>query len=90
MLSDLDLRIQRERFSSEEDYEAACRDYEINDKTMHHARRPDRPIVLHPLPRVNEIAREFDLDLKRAAYFRQAENGLYVRMALLAMVLGKC
>lgn len=46
------------------------------------------PIVMHPLPRVNEISTELDQD-ERAAYFRQAENGMYVRMALLAMVLGK-
>ncbi len=45
-------------------------------------------IVMHPLPRVNEIAMAFDDD-PRAAYFRQMEYGLYVRMALLAMVLGK-
>lgn len=46
-------------------------------------------IVLHPLPRNQEISPEFDTD-PRAAYFRQAEGGMYVRMALLAMVLGKC
>jgi aspartate carbamoyltransferase catalytic subunit len=45
-------------------------------------------IVMHPLPRVTEIAMEVDDD-PRAAYFRQMEYGLYVRMALLAMVLGK-
>lgn len=45
-------------------------------------------IVLHPLPRVDEIATEVDTD-PRAAYFRQMENGMYVRMAILAMVLGK-
>jgi len=44
--------------------------------------------VMHPLPRVFEISKEFDTD-PRAAYFRQAENGVYVRMALLAMVLGR-
>ena len=45
-------------------------------------------IVLHPLPRVDEIATEVDPD-PRAAYFRQMENGMFVRMALLALVLGK-
>ena len=45
-------------------------------------------IVMHPLPRVTEISMDFDDD-PRAAYFRQMEYGLYVRMALLAMVLGK-
>jgi carbamoyl-phosphate synthase/aspartate carbamoyltransferase/dihydroorotase len=48
----------------------------------------DKMIVMHPLPRVSEISMEFDDD-PRAAYFRQMEYGLYVRMALLAMVLGK-
>lgn len=47
-----------------------------------------RMIVMHPLPRVDEISKEFDND-PRAAYFRQAEYGMYIRMALLAMVLGK-
>jgi carbamoyl-phosphate synthase / aspartate carbamoyltransferase / dihydroorotase len=45
------------------------------------------PIVMHPLPRNEEISIEVDTD-ERAAYFRQAENGMYVRMALLALVLG--
>lgn len=47
-----------------------------------------RMIVMHPLPRVFEISRDFDDD-PRACYFRQAEYGMYVRMALLAMVLGR-
>ena len=46
-------------------------------------------IVMHPLPRVGEISPDLDSD-PRAAYFRQAECGMYVRMALLAMVLGRC
>ncbi|GAA6233332.1 CAD protein isoform X1, partial [Lates japonicus] len=45
-------------------------------------------VVMHPLPRVNEISVEVDTD-PRAAYFRQAENGMYIRMALLATVLGR-
>jgi aspartate carbamoyltransferase catalytic subunit len=48
----------------------------------------EKMIVMHPLPRVGEISMDFDDD-PRAAYFRQMEYGLYVRMALLAMVLGK-
>ena len=55
--------------------------------SMHHAK--SSMAVLHPLPRLCEISADFDSD-PRAAYFRQAENGVYVRMALLAMVLGKC
>lgn len=49
---------------------------------------PSGMIVLHPLPRVDEIDPAVDVD-PRAAYFRQMENGMYVRMALLALVLGK-
>ena len=49
---------------------------------------PKDMIVLHPLPRVDEISTDVDAD-PRAAYFRQMENGMYVRMALLALVLGK-
>jgi aspartate carbamoyltransferase catalytic subunit len=49
---------------------------------------PPKMVVLHPLPRVDEIATEVDSD-PRAAYFRQMENGMFVRMALLALVMGK-
>ena len=49
---------------------------------------PSEMIVMHPLPRVDEIATEVDAD-PRAAYFRQMENGMFVRMALLALVMGK-
>ncbi|MCR4395873.1 MAG: aspartate carbamoyltransferase [Candidatus Saccharicenans sp.] len=79
-------RVQRERFENLEEYEKAKDAYVITAKTMEKAK--DRMIVMHPLPRVNEIAMEVDKD-PRAAYFRQMEYGLYVRMALLAMVLGK-
>ena len=48
---------------------------------------PENMIVMHPLPRVDEIATEVDSD-PRACYFRQMENGMYVRMAILALVLG--
>ncbi len=58
----------------------------INSELMKKAKQ--NMIVMHPLPRVGEISMEFDSD-PRAAYFRQMEYGLYVRMALLAMVLGK-
>ena len=75
------------RFSSQAAYDRACQDYVVDAKTMAHAKH--NTAVMHPLPRVWEISPEFDSD-PRAAYFRQAENGLYVRMALLAMVLGKC
>jgi aspartate carbamoyltransferase catalytic subunit len=48
----------------------------------------EKSIIMHPLPRVDEISPETDSD-PRAAYFRQAENGLYIRMALLKMILGE-
>jgi aspartate carbamoyltransferase len=79
-------RVQKERFTDEAVYESVKGAYVIDPKVMRAAR--ERMIVMHPLPRVGEISPEFDDD-PRAAYFRQMEYGLYVRMALLAMVLGK-
>ncbi|MCR4410174.1 MAG: aspartate carbamoyltransferase [Candidatus Saccharicenans sp.] len=79
-------RVQRERFENLEEYEKVKDAYVISAKTMEKAK--EKMIVMHPLPRVNEIAMDVDKD-PRAAYFRQMEYGLYVRMALLAMVLGK-
>lgn len=79
-------RVQRERFENLEEYEKVKDAYVITARTLEKAK--ERMIIMHPLPRVNEIAMEVDRD-PRAAYFRQMEYGLYVRMALLAMVLGK-
>ncbi len=79
-------RVQKERFASEAEYDEVKGAYVIDTETM--ARARERMIVMHPLPRVTEIAMEVDDD-PRAAYFRQMEYGLYIRMALLAMVLGK-
>jgi len=79
-------RIQKERFETEEAYESVKGSYVVDKAFM--ASAPEDMIVLHPLPRVDEIATEVDAD-PRAAYFRQMENGLYVRMALLALVMGK-
>ncbi|KAK7580173.1 hypothetical protein V9T40_000802 [Parthenolecanium corni] len=79
-------RIQRERFESQEQYDAVYGCYSVNAEIMTSAKT--KMVVLHPLPRRNEISPEFDSD-PRAAYFRQAEGGLYVRMALLAMIMGK-
>ncbi|XP_038215303.1 CAD protein [Zerene cesonia] len=76
-------RIQRERFESQEEYEKIRGLLVVTPQLMTRAKR--RMIVMHPLPRVDEISAEFDTD-PRAAYFRQAEYGMYVRMALLAMV----
>lgn len=78
-------RIQRERFATPEEYAAARGVYVIDAAAMRRL-NPDA-IVLHPLPRVDEIAVEVDAD-PRAAYFRQAHNGVYIRMALLTRVLG--
>jgi aspartate carbamoyltransferase len=79
-------RIQKERFENPEQYDQVKDSYVITSGTMESAQ--DNMAVLHPLPRVGEIAREVDDD-PRAAYFRQMEYGMYVRMALLALVLGR-
>lgn len=73
-------RIQRERFSSAEEYETQKDVYRLTKAKMQYA--PEKMIVMHPLPRVNEIEVAVDDD-PRAAYFRQANNGMYVRMALI-------
>jgi len=78
-------RVQRERFETDEHYAAVKGSYVVNNEIMALAKK--EMIVLHPLPRVDEIATEVDSD-ERAAYFRQMENGMFVRMALLALVLG--
>jgi aspartate carbamoyltransferase len=79
-------RVQKERFENPDEYESVKNAYTITPETM--ARAKQDMVLMHPLPRVTEIAIEVDDD-PRAAYFRQMEYGLYVRMALLAMVLGK-
>lgn len=78
-------RIQKERFANEDDYLAVKGTYVITNEQM--KLLPEHAIVMHPLPRVDEIAVEVDAD-PRAAYFRQAKNGVYVRMALLNQLLG--
>ena len=79
-------RVQKERFEDPAEYEQVKGSYVITTDTMQRAK--ERMIVMHPLPRVGEIAPDVDDD-PRAAYFRQMEYGMYVRMALLALVLGK-
>ena len=79
-------RVQRERFDDPSGYEQVKGSYIIAPETMKVAK--ERMIIMHPLPRVDEISMEMDDD-PRAAYFRQMEYGMYVRMALLALVLGK-
>lgn len=77
-------RVQKERFFNEEDY-IRLKDFYILTKDKMDIAKPDM-IVLHPLPRVNEISVEIDDD-PRAAYFRQVQNGVYVRMALILTLL---
>ena len=78
-------RIQRERFGDRTaDYESARGKYIIDLDFLKVLK--ERAVIMHPLPRVDEITPEVDTD-PRAAYFRQAQNGLYIRMALLKMVL---
>ncbi|MBI5822864.1 MAG: aspartate carbamoyltransferase [Chloroflexi bacterium] len=79
-------RVQKERFEDPADYEKVKNSFVVDTEIMKAAKK--EMIVMHPLPRVTEISMDFDDD-PRAAYFRQMEYGLYVRMALLAMVLGK-
>jgi carbamoyl-phosphate synthase/aspartate carbamoyltransferase/dihydroorotase len=79
-------RVQKERFEDLDEYESVKSAFVITPETMKQAQ--EEMIHMHPLPRVGENSIEVDED-PRAAYFRQMEYGLYVRMALLAMVLGK-
>ena len=87
-MPDLDLlymtRVQKERFFNEEDY-VRLKDFYMLDKDKLSAAREDM-LILHPLPRVNEISVEVDDD-PRAVYFRQAKYGVYVRMALILTLL---
>ena len=88
-MSELDIlymtRVQKERFFNEEDYIRLKNSYILTKDKMALA-KPDMA-VLHPLPRVNEIALDVDDD-PRAAYFEQVQNGVYVRMALIMTLLG--
>lgn len=77
-------RVQKERFFNEEDY-VRLKDFYILDKSKMEQAKPDM-MVLHPLPRVNEISVEVDDD-PRAAYFKQVQYGVYVRMALILTLL---
>ena len=88
-LPDLDIlymtRLQKERFFNEEDYVRMKDFYILDNKKMELAK--DDMYILHPLPRVNEIATEVDND-PRAAYFKQVQYGVYIRMALILTLLG--
>ena len=77
-------RVQRERFFNEEDY-IRLKDFYILDKAKMQTAKPDM-LILHPLPRVNEISVDVDDD-PRAVYFKQVQYGVYVRMALILTLL---
>jgi carbamoyl-phosphate synthase/aspartate carbamoyltransferase/dihydroorotase/carbamoyl-phosphate synthase/aspartate carbamoyltransferase len=79
-------RVQKERFADLSQYEEVKNYYEITPELM--TRAKEKMIIMHPLPRVGEIHLAIDSD-PRAAYFRQVKNGMYIRMALLAAVLGQ-
>ncbi|CAD5206264.1 unnamed protein product [Bursaphelenchus okinawaensis] len=93
-------RIQKERFSSVDEYNKVKGSFILTPKVLNAASKSDntlevstlvshrqRPVVMHPLPRVDEISKELDTD-NRSAYFRQAKNGVYVRMAIVSLILG--
>jgi aspartate carbamoyltransferase catalytic subunit len=79
-------RVQKERFSDLAQYDEVKDFYVITPELMERAKQD--MVVMHPLPRVGEISYAVDTD-RRAAYFRQVQNGMYIRMALLAAVLGR-
>ncbi len=79
-------RVQKERFADLNEYESVKGAYVITPEIMQGAK--DQMVLMHPLPRVGEISYDVDKD-PRAAYFRQVRYGMFVRMALLALVLGK-
>ena len=89
VLGELDVlyvtRIQKERFPDLEDYKKVAGAYKIDTEVLRNAKNKLK--ILHPLPRVNEISTDVD-DTKHAAYFRQAFNGVPVRMALLEKLIG--
>jgi aspartate carbamoyltransferase catalytic subunit len=79
-------RIQKERFADVSEYEKVKGSYVLSQEFLQRLKK--RITILHPLPRVDEISSDVDA-YPGAAYFRQVRNGMFVRMALLAMVLGK-
>lgn len=79
-------RVQRERFPDEESYNRVKGSYIVNNDLLKCAKKDI--VIMHPLPRVDEIATEVD-SYSGAAYFRQAHNGMYLRMALLGLITGR-
>uniref|UniRef100_A0A0W0F1Z5 Pyrimidine-specific carbamoyl phosphate synthase-aspartate carbamoyl transferase n=1 Tax=Moniliophthora roreri TaxID=221103 RepID=A0A0W0F1Z5_MONRR len=90
VLTDTDVlyvtRVQKERFETETEWQQVRDAYRVDHAVL--ARAKEEMIVMHPLPRVNEIDPEVDFDSRRAVYFRQMRYGLFIRMALLVSVLG--
>lgn len=78
-------RVQQERFNDPMEYEKVKDVYRLNAKMLSNVRKNMK--ILHPLPRINEISLDVD-DTPYAYYFKQAENGMYVRMAIIAYLLG--
>ena len=87
-MSELDVlymtRVQKERFLDEDDFDSIKDSFILDNQKLKTAK--EKMAILHPLPRVNEILKEVDTD-PRAAYFRQVENGKFVRMALICRLL---
>lgn len=79
-------RIQKERFKSQKEYQKYKGTYIMDNKILRNIKKS--AVIMHPLPRVNEITEEVDSD-QRAIYFEQVENGIYVRMALLCLIFKK-
>lgn len=79
-------RIQKERFTDMEEYKMVIGKYIINDNILNNMK--EKSIILHPLPRLDEISPEVDND-PRAAYFRQAQNGVYIRASILKYLLAE-
>ncbi|KAF5378956.1 hypothetical protein D9757_008752 [Collybiopsis confluens] len=90
VLADTDVlyvtRVQKERFETEVEWQQVKDAYRVDHAVL--SRAKEEMIVMHPLPRVNEIDPEVDFDSRRAVYFRQMRYGLFIRMALLASVMG--
>jgi len=79
-------RVQRERFASEEEYEVVKDSYILDKKMVLDHGKKD-VVIMHPLPRINEIATDVD-ELPNAWYFKQVKHGIYTRMAIIALALG--
>jgi len=79
-------RLQKERFENEEQYMQYKSSFSLKKEDLNHSKNPHVPIIMHPLPRVDELDEAIDSD-ERAAYFRQVGNGVFMRMSILEMLL---